>query len=273
MGFIYDTILELDEQLLDEDKMVKYDGEISPKFGWCVILLGGPGSGKGYSRNHYMNIDAKVVDVDELKNPTTMKKLGLWSAIEKQFPNEEDRDVDNDTFTSAAHNLTKPYASKAKKQALDMGKHAHPDRLPNILFDITGDSLRKINKIIAEVKPLGYKVALVAVLSEIEDAVTNNFSRKRTVKRDIFIEKHEKVLLTLSEIFNTDLDKRVDEMWLIDASARNNRESVYDIKDGLDKFEFIIDRIKRNSDWLQNPISSDEWESRKEKIKAQKSLV
>ena len=38
------TLLEGEELL--EDKMVKYGGELSPKFGWCAIFVGGPGSGK-----------------------------------------------------------------------------------------------------------------------------------------------------------------------------------------------------------------------------------
>ena len=35
-------------RLLYEDKMIKFDGELSPKVGWCCIMSGGAGSGKGF---------------------------------------------------------------------------------------------------------------------------------------------------------------------------------------------------------------------------------
>ena len=37
------------ESVLTEDKQVKFGGEVSPKYGWCVIYAGGPASGKSSS--------------------------------------------------------------------------------------------------------------------------------------------------------------------------------------------------------------------------------
>ena len=39
------------ENLLFEDKMVKFGNELAPKYGWCCIYIGGPGSGKGFATN------------------------------------------------------------------------------------------------------------------------------------------------------------------------------------------------------------------------------
>lgn len=81
MGFIQDIITTLSEQMLEEDKMVKYDGEISPKFGWCTILMGGAGSGKGFARKQYMAIDSRVIDVDKYKSSNWLKRLNLYDKI------------------------------------------------------------------------------------------------------------------------------------------------------------------------------------------------
>lgn len=47
---IYDYVVEsanlLSEEILEEDRMVKYNGELSPKFGWCLMIVGGAAAGK-----------------------------------------------------------------------------------------------------------------------------------------------------------------------------------------------------------------------------------
>ena len=67
---IYDFIRKLrlleSEELL-EDKMVKYGGELSPRFGWCAIFVGGPGSGKGTAVNFLSRLDGDYYNVDNLK--------------------------------------------------------------------------------------------------------------------------------------------------------------------------------------------------------------
>ena len=61
------TFTTLDETLLTEDKICKFGGEMFPKFGWCVIMLGGPGSGKSTAFNRRIAIDAKKYDPDSFK--------------------------------------------------------------------------------------------------------------------------------------------------------------------------------------------------------------
>lgn len=58
------------KQRLVEDKVVKFDGKMFPKFGWCVILMGGGGSGKGTAFNSLIPIEGAYLNIDNLKeNP------------------------------------------------------------------------------------------------------------------------------------------------------------------------------------------------------------
>lgn len=52
---------------LNEDRMVKFDGKTYPKFGWCVILMGGAASGKGTAFNYKIPIEGRYYNPDNLK--------------------------------------------------------------------------------------------------------------------------------------------------------------------------------------------------------------
>ena len=55
---------------LNEDKVVKFDGEVYPNFGWCVMLMGGGGSGKGSAYEKLVPIQGRYMNIDDLKeNP------------------------------------------------------------------------------------------------------------------------------------------------------------------------------------------------------------
>lgn len=66
MKSLADYILE---QLMLERRVMTFgsDEHVYPKSGWCVILAGGPGSGKGYTIENKIMLNARVIDVDELK--------------------------------------------------------------------------------------------------------------------------------------------------------------------------------------------------------------
>ena len=40
-------IKECIHEIINEDKVVKFNNKVYPNFGWCVIMAGGGGSGKG----------------------------------------------------------------------------------------------------------------------------------------------------------------------------------------------------------------------------------
>lgn len=50
-------------RLLNEDKIVKFGGKISTDAGWCLILSGGAGSGKGFVQSNVMDFKSRVFNL------------------------------------------------------------------------------------------------------------------------------------------------------------------------------------------------------------------
>lgn len=269
MGFIQDAITELSEQMLAEDKMVKYDGEISPKFGWCVIYIGGPASGKSTATNHLSRLHGDYYNVDNLKEIKRMwditdPRTGKPHKDGFKTP-EEERILSNQSFIDDIHDNMKPLGNKWKHSMLHNPGSTEEDRLPNMIFDITGDEVFKISEIIDAVKPKGYKVAILWILTTIERAIVNNQVRERSVDIDtILIPKHENVIKSVEKIFSSNLIADVDEFWVIDSAidvdfreksnAYHDAQNVYHIpttKDGLSVFNEVVARIAHNKNELE----------------------
>lgn len=265
---IYDFIEEynlVEEQELLEDKMVKYDGELDPKFGWCVIYVGGPASGKGTATKYLSRLRGDYYNVDDLKEIERMwqirdPKTGKPHADNFDTP-EEDRHMGNAEFVSELHQEMKPLSKKWKKSILANPENEEGrERLPNVIFDITGDETKKIMEIVDHLKPIGYKIAIIWILSTIEKALRNNTSRPRQVDTDnVFIPKHEGVIESVEELFNSGAIDKLDEFWVIDSAIEINpsvdpvgyhkAQNVYHIPlnpDGLKYFENIAQRIEYN---------------------------
>lgn len=217
------------EDYLKEDKVVKFGGETHPKFGWCVIMCGGSGVGKSTAYKYLVPIDARKYDVDALKDPSmwTIESDG-WDDI-LTFPyrpgvkyNLDAEGIpgpytlDNKQFVSFLHKVTKDTANHLKDSILGMAKSSDPNRLPNIAFDITGDKTEKIMQIVSTVKPLGYKVAVVWVIGDVDVAIEQNNNRLRKVDDTLLLTKHRDVLNALQNIKTTPaLFKQIDDIWLI----------------------------------------------------------
>ena len=173
---LYDFISEsvsLQEQELLEDKMVKYNGEVSPKFGWCVICMGGGASGKSTATKFLSRLQGRVFNVDDWKEDKNFWKIinpDTGDTYEAGFKTPEDRrDLGDSEFVSELHNTFSKSTKKVKNQILN-NKASNSERLPNIIFDMTGDNLKKISEIVDTVKPQGYKVAIIWVLNTFEQA-------------------------------------------------------------------------------------------------------
>lgn len=265
---IYDFIEEynlVEEQELLEDKMVKYGGELDPKFGWCVIYVGGPASGKGTATKYLSRLQGDYYNVDDLKEIERMwqirdPKTGKPHADNFDTP-EEDRHMGNAEFVSELHQEMKPLSKKWKKSILANPENEEGrERLPNVIFDITGDETKKIMEIVDHLKPIGYKIAIIWILSTIEKALRNNTNRPRQVDTDnVFIPKHEGVIESVEELFNSGAIDKLDEFWVIDSAVEINpsvdpveyhkAQNVYHIPlnpDGLKYFENIAQRIEYN---------------------------
>ena len=276
------------EELL-EDKMVKYGGELSPKFGWCAIFVGGPGSGKGTAVEFLSRLEGDYFNVDNLKEIERMwqikdPKTGKPHSDNFTIPSDKvpkldadgnpirdengdlvlydkNRNMKNSEFVSQLHQEMKPLSKKWKKSILNNPENEKGrERLPNLIFDITGDELKKIMEIVNSVQPVGYKVAVIWVLPTLKKAQRNNLRRDRTVKfEDILVPKHRDVILTIEQLFSSGLVERLNEFWVVDSAIKENpktdpvayhkAQNVYHIpceKDGLKTFKNIISRIIYN---------------------------
>ncbi len=266
----------MEDELL-EDKIVKFGGEVSPKFGWCIIYMGGGGSGKSTATNYLSRIQGKVFNVDEWKENSNRWKLtnpetGRPYEADFETP-EEERTLDNSEFVSQLHNTFKPVTKKVKKGMLN-NPASDPRRLPNMIFDMTGDSVNKIDEIVKAVKPQGYKVGIIWILNTFGKAWKNNAKRGRQVNSDVMYTKHRDVLATAEEIFSSGYIKSIDEFWVIDAfnpegpqkgedgkvtqdSAvkYHDEPNVYKIptnENGLKEFEEVVEIIEATRNDIQN---------------------
>lgn len=267
--FIRESFL-LESEELNEDKMVKYGGELSPRFGWCAIYIGGPASGKGTATKFLSRLEGDYFNVDNLKEIERMwdikdPKTGKPHSDNFETP-EDKRNMGNSDFVSELHNEMKPLSKKWKKSILNNPENERGrDRLPNIIFDITGDDPRKIMEIITPLKAKGYKIAIIWMLTTPEKAILNNFKRDRSVDvRDVLLPKHEGVLDAVEDIFSSDKIKSVDEFWVIDTAADidpyddpvgyHDAQNVYHIpimQDGIKTISYIADMMIGNREQLK----------------------
>ena len=287
---------------LNEDRVVKFNGDVAPDFGWCVIICGGSGSGKSTFRN-VLGIKGKVCDVDELKKFATMYRKSVNGDQGYQnylhIPKDSKTDqAQHDAYVSAVSNpniripkgkdigfdevnldkatvdmkdgngevpVGKPYdlsnlryvyylhhqldnfSDEYKASFFNEDPDRNKDRLPNLIFDITGKTFGSIEAIVSKAEAIGYKVAIVWVLVSTETALARNAKRARKVDPDVVTDIHRRVKTSMSQVatnmYNRDalsseiLDDQalfyaVDEFWIV----VNENEDVFsgkyiDIKD------------------------------------------
>lgn len=282
---------------LNEDRMVKFGNEMYPKFGWCVILMGGAASGKGTAYNFKIPIEGDYYNPDNLKEIERMWNIkstktgrpykddfdtpeGGREVVYKDILDDDGNVIDtkpvynkdgtlktqdklrnmkNREFVGELHYKMDDLSKRWKKSVYTTPEGVDPQRLPNIIFDITGKKLKSIDEIVSTVKPAGYKVAIVWMLTKAELAIANNASRPRSVDEPILIDTHLKCMDTAEYIFNSGYIDKLDEFWVIDTATDFNprdfakeyykAQNVYKIPcepEGLKKFDFIAHRILYN---------------------------
>ena len=105
-------------RIINEDKMISFDGEISPKYGWCVIMGGGSGSGKGAVVKRVMGIKAKIFDVDAIKE-LYAKVINDDRYDLARKTTKKDFDFKNPEDVGYLHMATKKYG-KEKPQIIEV---------------------------------------------------------------------------------------------------------------------------------------------------------
>lgn len=231
---------KLRESILTEDKIVKFDGTTYPKDGWCLIMCGGPGSGKSTVLKNIIPINAKIYDADAIKQYAV--KHGeiadnelILNGKHYDIPDdiEPPYNLDNSDYVSYLHNTLKPLNKRIKNNMFKMG--ADNGRLPNIAFDITGSDIEDFTQIIDNVIPLGYKVCIIWVLGTLQMSLDNNAARARKVKKDIVLTKYHDVITTVPRVIDSpSIMSKVNDFWVVFSVA-------YNIKTQEGRYKFIKD--------------------------------
>ena len=249
-------IIKENTQILTEDKVVKFNGEMFPKFGWAVILMGGGGSGKGSAYKKLIPIEGKYMNIDDLKeNPKfwdivnrksgmTYKQeingriydksggkvtvddilsMGKAPTISVDKKNKEGRDklqamLKDPSHTENIHQALKPLNTIIKQDARDAGKYANPDRLK---------------------------------------------TRGRSIPEEVLLKAHRKVINTARELFASPLLDDIDNFWVINTLTPNeifsddqkyhDFQNVFKIPTTPDGFETFLNVFKEtNKMWNQS---------------------
>lgn len=242
----------------------------SEKFAQCVILAGGPGTGKGYIRSNYLNTDYKVFNVDNLKQLYVgMVNKGVIDDKKYDFKNADD--------VSELH--YKISSKKWKEKERDrVFNNVNKSKLPNVCFDITCKKPNDLKEILEYTIPLGYKVTLVWVIGNVDVASENNKKRSRSIDDALLRNIHKDVNRFLPELLSNkylELSKHIDAAYIA-LSAGNGRElsdewkdtPILPVKKSGDKFEYgsVKDKVEKFQSEEQpidtNPKKKKEWISK-----------
>ncbi len=185
-------------QYLEEKLLIINKGK---KYGQIVFLAGGAGSGKGFAGKKFMEGEKfKIRDVDEWKKRFLKihKLTGKYKEL-KGLNLEKPKDV------ATMHDFIMKKGIKDKTINLMLGQMKNKETLPNIMFDMTFNDIKKAKKMMPDLLRAGYNPAnihLVWVLQDYKIALKQNKDpeRGRIVPNDIMFTTHEGAGRTIYEM-------------------------------------------------------------------------
>jgi len=201
-----------------EEKLIVYGG--GKKYGQIVFLAGGAGSGKGFASEKFMQKELfKVRDVDEwkklfIKLSSTIKKYSELKGLNLRNP--------DDVFK--LHMAVKKMGIKGRSLQLLL-RDVRPDRLPNIMFDITFKDTEEIDEAMPMLLRAGYQprdIHITWVLTNYHIAVKQNKERDRIVPDDIMIATHTGAATSMYNVIKGNLPRGVDGQVNIVLNNKNN---------------------------------------------------
>jgi hypothetical protein len=157
-------------------------------------------SGKGFASKTFMEAEKfKIRDVDEWKK--AYLELAKLKNINPELKNLNLKNSD-DVFT--LHQFVKKRGIKSK--TLDMMlSDVKADRLPNIIFDITGKEMSDFEEVIPRLIETGYEsknIHVAWVLTDFKVAYTSNLTRDRVVPGDVFLDTHKGAAKTMQGLID-----------------------------------------------------------------------
>ena len=201
-----------------EEKLIVYSG--GKKYGQIVFLAGGAGSGKGFASEKFMQKELfKVRDVDEWK-----KTFVRLSSEMKRYSELKGLNLRNPDDVFKLHMAVKKMGIKGRSLQLLL-RDVRPDRLPNIMFDITFKDTDEIDEAIPMLLRVGYQprdIHITWVLTNYHIAVKQNKERDRVVPDDIMIATHTGAATSMYNVIKGNLPRGVDGQVNIVLNNRNN---------------------------------------------------
>ena len=244
---------------ITDDRSVKFGGVPYPKNGWAIFTCGGPGSGKSYTINKQLMIDAKVLDSDQIKMLyiKLLKKIISSPKVDEETKkqllepfggkipdpkNPNDMDTLHKFTSWKKHLFSKSLSSFIKSSAKN---------LQNFIIDTTGNNINEIALNATMFKNMGYKVALVWVITNIDLARIRNRTRDRVVPEDYLENIHHKIISTIPATIRNGLLNVLDEIWIVFSKDSEEREFRSRFKDTAFKLEKVNGKFILTDDMLQ----------------------
>lgn len=229
---------------IDEAKRVTFKGSSYPKYGWAVVMAGGAGSGKGFTIDKQVLIDAKVVDVDHMKSVfAKVSAKGGDTEIAKKTGGKK-YDFKNSEDVSDLHAIIGTELElDAKNQANLMKSMLKSPELTNLIFDITGKSSTKLMNIAKTCKSLGYSTTIIWVVTNRQVAMLRNLMRERVVGERLFHEIHNQVNDVLMDFLTSSDAKDYDEGWIVFSSSPDVTDLSKEAQDKL--FNDSVFKLKK----------------------------
>ena len=201
-----------------EEKLIVYGG--GKKYGQIVFLAGGAGSGKGFASEKFMQKDLfRVRDVDEWK-----KAFIRLSSEMKRYSELKGLNLRNPDDVFKLHMAVKKMGIKGRSLQLLL-RDVRPDRLPNIMFDITFKDTDEIDEAMPMLLRAGYQprdIHITWVLTNYHIAVKQNKERDRVVPDDIMIATHTGAATSMYNVIKGNLPRGVDGQVNIVLNNKNN---------------------------------------------------
>lgn len=259
-----------------EKKAVNF-GSAKSNYGQCVILAGGPGSGKGFIKDNKILGTFKSVDVDEMKNMYI--KLQKAGKIDDKY----DYDLSKAEDTFKLHAAVKDHGWKGKQRKLFWDqRNTDTKNLPNILWDMVSDDPEDVLEVIKYAKPCGYNITLVWVCCNVETAKQGNQHRQRRVPEKVLEAGHKGAYKCVTEILSNKypiITEGIDMAWIAFSagykrmlSDKFKKDEVLKVKKD-EEGKFIFDK-KFVDDFLKEQMPLDpDWDKKQDAEKLRKSRL
>lgn len=226
---MYDTRSAKDTLAIIDDKSVKCGGTVYPKNGWAVFMAGGPASGKSTVIKEQLMLSGTTLDPDNVDTKylkTIEKALTDPKLLTDNIVDEEEKELalemlddlkqsdptDLAKAIQIVHNYERsPFKRKLNSFIADYSKVY----LENIIIDTTGRNIDKLVEQANLLKSLGYKLCLVWVITNINEAIKHNKDRSRTVDINYLVKTHKQILEMIPKILSDGTLAMFDDAWIV----------------------------------------------------------